>query len=236
MEQPERLINKPLRISIFDHEPITGIGRVFIGIIKTGILKRDIPIGLSFPFSSYYISNNNECMKYKCQSIEKYYKDLDMAFPGDIVGIKINKTGWKRQPIKELSLIGNYGDDLLSEVVNFTADIIVTNVPNSIKVGCCPIMFCHTQHISVKLIKILYKADRRTNKIIKKNRIEITNGERALVLFELNKKGYKYFSFETYKENSFFWTIIIMDNNNIIAVGKIIEINKKKPDKINLFY
>ena len=103
-------------------------------------------------------------------------------------------------------------------------------------------------------LKLLYKVDKRTNKIIENNPIEIKNGEKAVVLFELRNldgknrkkrniykmshnlekyemKKDKYFTFETYKENSFFGRIIIMDNNNIIAVGKIIEINKKKSNK-----
>jgi elongation factor 1-alpha len=254
LKQPERLINKPLRISIFDYKRIIGIGWIFIGIIKTGILKTDTPISLSWPFLSDFNNDDNECIKIKCQSIKKYDEDLDMAFPGDIVGIRINRQLYSGYAFQQFSLIGNYGDDLSSEIVNFTADIVVINFPNSIKVGCCPIMFCHTKHICVKIIKLLYKVDKRTNKIIENNPIEIKNGEKAVVLFELRNldeknrkkrniykmshnlekyemKKDKYFTFETYKENSFFGRIIIMDNNNIIAVGKIIEINKKKSNK-----
>ena len=83
LKQPIRLINKPLRISIFDSQKISGVGWILIGIIKTGILKRDMPICLSLPF--YYNKKDYLCIKCKCFSIEKYWKDLDMAFPGDIV-------------------------------------------------------------------------------------------------------------------------------------------------------
>ena len=80
-----------------------------------------------------------------------------MAFPGDIVGIRIYPQLYNEYEIQQFSLIGNYGNDLSSEIVNFTADIVVINFPNSIKVGCCPIMFCHTKHICVK-IKIIIQS------------------------------------------------------------------------------
>ena len=217
LKQPERLINKPLRISIFDKKRK---GQILIGIIKTGILKKNDFMYLPAP-DAYY--------KYECESIEKYGKPLDMAFPGDIVGIRIKEN----EANDDITLIGNYKYDLSLDVEKFTADIIMINVPYSFKVGYCPNMFCHTKHIGVKLIKLLYKVDRRTNKIIEKNPIKIKNGEKAVALFKLNKQKNQYFTFETYKENSFFGTIILMDNNNIIAVGRIREIKKIMNYKIN---
>ena len=135
--------------------------------------------------------------------------------------------------MKRISLIRNCEEDMSPKVINFTAIIHVINVRNSIKVGYCPTMFCHTKHICVKFIKILYKIDGRTNKIMEKNPIEIKNGERAVVIFELNTKyeSKKFFNFEKYSENPFFGNFILRDNNKIIAAGKIKEINRIKCDK-----
>ena len=223
LRQPVRLINKPLRISIFDYQKISGIGWILIGLIKTGILKKNMTICL--PLNFWYNKKQYFCIKCKCFSIEKHCKDLDMAFPGDIVGIKIKGffNYLDRQNFKNISLIKNDEEQVSKNILNFTAIIHVMNVPNSIKVGFCPILFFHTKHIKVKFSKLLYKIDGRTNKIIEKNPIEIINGERAVVLFELGIdlfQSNECFNFEKYTENPFFGSFILRDNNKIIQFEK----------------
>ena len=58
------------------------------------------------------------------------------------------------------------------------------NVPYSIKKGYRPILYCHKDYVPVEFIKILYKIDRRTNKIKDSTSENIKNGERAVVLLK----------------------------------------------------
>ena len=83
------------------------------------------------------------------------------------------------------------------------------NVPNSIKVGFCSIMFCHTRHITVKFNLI----DVRTNKIIDKNPNEIKNGERAVVLLEIDnnyKLWKKFLSLKNIERTHFLEALLSM--------------------------
>ena len=75
--------------------------------------------------------------------------------------------------------------------------------------------------------------DGRTNKISDKNPKEIKNGERAVVLLKpllersssFVKNHLKTFVCEKY--NPYLGSFVINDNNKMIAVGKILEINKE---------
>ena len=116
------------------------------------------------------------------------------------------------------------------------------NVPNSIKKGYKPILYCHKDYIPVEFIKILYKIDGRSNKIINENTENIKNGERAVVLLKpiYPKKNPLWrisskFICDKYNDNSFLGSIIIMDYNKTTAVGKILEVNKENiENEINL--
>lgn len=81
LKEPKRLINKPLSFSVNKFKKITGVGWILIGIIKTGLLKKDMNI---------FFSWNKNIFKGKCISIEKFNNGIDVAIPGDIIGIKIH--------------------------------------------------------------------------------------------------------------------------------------------------
>ena len=230
LKEPKRLINKHLSFSVNKIEKISGVGWILIGIIKTGLLKKDTNI---------FFSWNKNIFKGKCISIEKFNNGIDVAIPGDIIGIKIhniftlNRFHFFRFNKINHFIIGNCIKDLPLQVKEFTSIIKVMNVPNSIKVGFSPILFCHMDHVAVEFKKILFKMDGRTNKISDKNPKEIKNGERAVVLLKpllersssFVKNHLKTFVCEKY--NPYLGSFVINDNNKIIAVGKILEINKE---------
>ena len=227
LKPPKRLINKPLRIPIFGYHKITGVGYVFIGVIKSGILIKDNSIFIS-PFRQYI---NGEEKKYKickskCISIEKYYKDLNMAIPGDIIGIKEDSSRYFRINHKGV-ILGNYEEKFIPEVKNFTSIIIFINIPNPIKVGFSPIIYCHTSQVRVKFTEFIYIVDKKTNKIMEKNPKEIKNGEKAVVRLEPLKE----FICEKYSDNPYLGSFTIYNNNKIIAVGKIKEVANIKYEK-----
>jgi len=226
LKQPIRLINKPLRISLFKVISIVGIGPVLIGIIKSGILKKNMPIFITAPYNEF------NCVKTKSISIVKFNESLDVAIPGDIVGIKIKSDNEKFRYIGVFILndykkgkinspiIGNYEKNFSINVEKFTAIIDIMNINKPIKIGFCPVIYCHTTLVRVKIIEIIKKIDRRTNKIISKNLYELKNGERAFVVLNVLKK----FVCEKYIDNPYLGAFVMRDNNRMIAVGKIIEI------------
>ena len=231
---PKRLINKPLCISVEKYQRVTGVGTVIYSIIKTGILKKDVEL---------YFSIGKTIVKGKCESIEKYNNNLDVALPGDIISLKIknyfNIHSWGGEGHL---IISDNKNNLPVKVKEITCLIHVMNVPNSIKKGYKPILYCHKDYISVEFNKILYKIDGRTNKIMNENEEVIKNGERAVVLlkpiYPKNQPHWRISSkliCEKYNDNPFIGSVIIMDYNKTIAVGKILEVNKENiENEINL--
>lgn len=49
-----------------------------------------------------------------------------------------------------------------SAVESFEAQIFITNHPTEIHPGYCPVIDCHTAHVSCKFEQLIYKIDNRT--------------------------------------------------------------------------
>lgn len=190
-----------------------------------------MPIFITAPYNKSYF------VKAKCISIEKFNEGLDVAIPGDIVGLKIKSDNDKYIGVYILNdykknrvnspVIGNYEKNFSINVEKLTAIIDVMNMNKPIKIGFCPVIYCHTTFVRVKIIEIIKKIDGRTNKINEnKNLDEIKNGEKVIVVLNVLKKKYgvNLFICEKYIDNPYLGSFVMRDNNKTIAVGKIIEV------------
>ena len=91
-----------------------------------------------------------------------HHTSLEEVIPDDNVGFSVK--GVTVKDIKRGYVTGDSKNDPPKEVENFRAQVIVMNHPNSIKAGYCPLIDCHTSHITVKFSKLETKIDRRTGK------------------------------------------------------------------------
>lgn len=147
--------------------------------------------------------------------------------PGDIIGINdISKCIYyiRDNHRGRGMIIGDYKDNISLEVKNFTSLITFINIPNPIKVGFSPTIYCHTKQLKAKMTDFLAVIDNRTNQIQEKNPKEIKNGQKAVVVMEPIGE----FACEKYKDNPYLGSFFIYENNNIIAVGKIIGVSNIK--------
>lgn len=102
---------------------------------------------------------------------------------------------------------------------------MVLNHPGSITVGYTPVIDCHKAHISCEFVKLLKKIDRRSDKTIEKTPTFFKSGESGLVKM-VPLKPICVEKFSDYPSLSQF---IIRDIRQIIAVGNIIEVEKRFP-------
>ena len=129
IQEPKRLINKPLRIPINQAFHIPGVGSVCIGTIKSGTLR---------PGMSISVSSINKTATVK--SIETMKKPIQEAKPGQTVGFVVQGLSWKE--LKRGLVAGNASSEPPCEVEFFTAWIIVVNHPSSIKTVFHPFVLC----------------------------------------------------------------------------------------------
>ena len=210
IKPPTRPLNKPLRIPIQDVYKIKDIGIVSLGRVETGILK---------PGMSVYFAPCN--LTTECKSVEMKNIPLKEAIPGDNIGFSIKCAINKN--IKRGYVTGDSEKDPPKEVENFRAQIIVLNHPNSIKVGYCPVIDCHTSHTAVKFSKLESKIDRRNGKVIEEYPKEIKKGESGIVLIVPQKP----LVVETYKNYPPLGRFTVRDMKMTVAIGVITEIKRK---------
>jgi elongation factor 1-alpha len=210
IKPPTRPLDKPLRLPLQDVYKITGVGTVPCGRVETGILKP----GMLVTFAPVGITT-------ECKTVEMHHTSLEEAIPGDNVGF--NVKGVTLKDIKRGYVVGDSKNDPPKEVVQFNAQVIVLNHPNSIKAGYTPVIDCHTSHIAVKFDKLVEKIDRRSGKVLEAEPKEIKNQECAIVSM-VPQKALVCETFATYPPLGRF---AVRDMKRTVAVGVIKEIERK---------
>ena len=210
-DRPKRPKDKPLRIPLQDVYKIGGIGTVPVGRIETGTIK---------PGMEAYFSPGGIIAEVK--SVEMHHECVPEAFPGDNVGFNV-----KNVPVKSLrrgDVASNAEDHPASAVSSFEAQLIVMNHPGEISDGYCPIVDCHTAHVSCRFNRIKQKIDRRSGKVLEENPESIKEGEACIVELEPTKP----LCVETFQEYPPLGRFAVRDMRQTVAVGVIKKVTKKK--------
>lgn len=210
LQMPKRDKDKPLRITVSFVQKIGGIGTVACGKVECGILKPDTMITI----------NPNNMIRLT-GSLEKNYKPLVQAIPGDYIGFNIKKT--MTNHMDRGFVVGDYSNEPPKEADSFIANIIVLNHPNGIKRGYCPTLDCHNSHTLVRLVTLLKKIDRKTGKELEINPTLISNNEAATVEFSPLKP----MVIEKYLNYPSLGRFILRDHNQVIAVGIVLDVKHK---------
>jgi len=209
IEEPIRMTDKPLRIPIQDCYKISGIGIVSVGRIETGVLN----VGDRIIFSPGNILTET-------RSIEMHHTQLTSASAGDNIGFNVGKVSVK--DIHRGMVAGNSKLNPPMECLEFIAQIIVLNHPNSIRNGYTPVIDCHTSHIPCKFL-LISKIDRRNNSILEENPESIRNGDSAIVKLIPQKQ----ICLESFQEFPPLGRFAVRDMKQTVAVGVIRSLTKK---------
>ena len=105
------------------------------------------------------------------------------------------------------------------------------NHPGEITNGYCPILDCHTAHVSCIFASIKEKIDRKTGKTLELNPEGVKTGEACVVDLEPTKP----FSVESFAEFPPLGRFAVRDMRHTVAVGVIKSITKCQPGELDAF-
>lgn len=167
IKEPQKPIDKPLRIPIQDVFTITGVGTVPVGRVETGVLKT----GDTVVFEPAGVSG-------EVKSIEMHHQRIEKAIPGDNIGFNVRGVG--KKDIKRGDVAG-HPDNPPTVAKEFTAQIIVLQHPTVITAGYTPVFHCHTAAVACKIEEIIAKIDPKTGQVIKEHPDFIKTGDAARI-------------------------------------------------------
>jgi len=167
VKEPEKPMDKPLRMPIQDVYTITGVGTVPVGRVESGVLKPNDKI-VFMPSG----------VQAEVKSVEMHHKQLEKAVPGDNVGF--NVRGVSKKDIARGEVVGHVSDPPTA-AKEFTGQIVVLQHPTVMTVGYTPVIHVHTAHVSGKIIEIVKKLDPRTGAEITTDKDILRPGDSAIV-------------------------------------------------------
>lgn len=210
---PKRPTDLPLRLPINDVFKISGVGTVPVGRVETGIIKP----GMMIYFAPSGLTS-------ECKSVEMHHEMLPEALPGDNVGFNVRNISVK--DLKRGFVASDAKNKPAAEVMDFEAQIIIMNHPNTIAAGYSPVIDCHTAHTACRFDELKTKIDKRTGKTVEENPKTLKNGEAAIVKLIPNKP----MCVESYTDFPPLGRFAVRDMKQTVAVG-VIKAMTPKPAK-----
>merc|ERR1711890_143742 len=207
--QPERPINKPLRLPLQDVYKIGGIGTVPVGRVETGVIKP----GMVACFAPTGLET-------EVKSVEMHHESMPEATPGDNVGFNVKNVSVKE--IRRGNVAGDSKNDPPLGAASFTAQVIVLNHPGQVGAGYAPVLDCHTAHIACKFSELLEKIDRRSGKSIESGPKFIKSGAAAIVKMVPSKP----MCVEAFTDYPPLGRFAVRDMRQTVAVGVIKSVEK----------
>ncbi|MEM3452084.1 MAG: translation elongation factor EF-1 subunit alpha, partial [Candidatus Hadarchaeum sp.] len=173
LKEPEKPINKPLRIPIQDVFSITGVGTVPIGRVETGVLKiKDIVV--------FEPSGSSG----EVRSIEMHHEQIQQAVPGDNIGFSVR--GVSKDEVRRGDVAGHLTNP--PTVTNeFTGKVVILAVPTEISPGFTPLFHCHAAHVPGTIIEILQKIDPKTGAVVEEHPKSLRKGDAGVIRVRLAK-------------------------------------------------
>ncbi|WP_042699877.1 translation elongation factor EF-1 subunit alpha [Thermococcus sp. PK] len=215
--EPEKPVDKPLRIPIQDVYSIKGVGTVPVGRVETGRLRVG-DVVIFEPASTIF----HKPIQGEVKSIEMHHEPLEEALPGDNIGFNVRGVG--KNDIKRGDVAGHTTNPptVVRPKDTFKAQIIVLNHPTAITIGYTPVLHAHTTQVAVRFEQLLAKLDPRTGNIIEENPQFIKTGDSAIVLLRPTKP----MVIEPVKEIPQLGRFAIRDMGQTVAAGMVISIQK----------
>lgn len=207
--EPEKPIDKPLRLPIQDVYSITGVGTVPVGRVETGVLKEGDTV-IVMPAG----------VKGEVKSIETHHVRIPKALPGDNIGF--NLRGVAKTDTRRGDVVGHV-DKPPTVAKEFVGQIIVIYHPTAIAAGYTPVLHAHTCQIACKFVELLKKIDPRTGNVVEEKPSYLKTGDGALVKLQPLKP----IVIEPYAEIPQLGRFAIRDMGTTIAAGVVKEITQK---------
>lgn len=180
------------------------VGRVETGTVKPGITAYFAPVGI----------------KAEVKSVEMHHETLASAGPGENVGFNVKSVAAK--DLRRGYVASNADDNPASGVSSFEGQVIIMNHPGEITDGYCPILDCHTAHVSCIFANIKEKIDRKTGKVLEQDPESVKTGEACIVDLEPTKP----LCVESFAEFPPLGRFAVRDMRHTVAVGVVKKVVK----------
>lgn len=210
IKEPEKPVDKPLRLPVQDVYSITGVGTVPVGRVETGVMK----INDTIIFQPAGVTG-------EVKSIEIHHQQLPQAGPGDNVGF--NVRGVDKSQIKKGDVIG-HPNNPPTVVSEFTAQIIVLNHPTVLTAGYTPVFHAHTAAVACTIEEIIAKIDPKTGQVVQEKPDFIKTGDAA----RIKVKPLKPMVIEKQAEFPQMARFAIRDMGMTVAAGVVLDVVKAK--------
>lgn len=207
--EPEKPINKPLRIPIQDVYSITGVGTVPVGRIETGTMK---------PNDKIVVMPEGAVGEIK--SIETHHTQIPEAQAGDNIGF--NLRGIDKNQIKRGDVVGPV-DSPPTAAKEFKAQIIIIFHPTALAPGYTPVLHAHTAQVAATITEFVAKIDPRSGQIVEENPKFLKSGDSAIVKI----RPLRPLCIETFKEFPELGRFALRDMGTTIAAGVVQEVTEK---------
>jgi elongation factor 1-alpha len=205
---PKRNTTGAVRVPINGVYKIKGVGDIITGRVEQGTLRVGDVVGVC----------PRDIKGAKVFSIEMHHKTWEQATPGDNVGINLKGLDKKNMPkVGDVIYLEKEGE--LKPVKRFTAQVMVQEHPGQLKVGFSPLVHVRTSKSACKMTEIKWKASKKTGGEKVPSSTYVEKNEQAEVVFEPSQKMYM----ETYKSCEGLGRIAVMDSNNLVMMGKVID-------------
>jgi len=152
----------------------------------------------------------------KVFSVEMHHKSVDVANPGDNVGLNIKGLRKENMP-RAGDVMVLKSDSTINRAKNFTVQVQVMNHPGELKVGYTPIAFVRTGRSAVKMTAINWKVGKETGGQKAENPQSLKANEMAECVFEPQQP----FVVDTFKNCEGLGRVAIMEGNSVVMLGKV---------------
>ncbi|MBW2992890.1 translation elongation factor EF-1 subunit alpha [Candidatus Woesearchaeota archaeon] len=213
IKEPEKPTDLPLRMPIQDVYNITGIGVVPVGRIETGVMKVGQKV-IAVP------GREGKGVPGEVKSIEMHHEQMQIAEPGDNVGVSIR--GFGKKDVARGDVVGPE-DNVPTVATEFTAQMVVLNHPSVITVGYTPVFHIHTAQVACQVTAIQKKLNPATGEVLQENPDFIKNGDAAIVTI----KPVQPLVIEKQADIPQMSRFAVRDSGQTVAAGMCIEIVKK---------
>jgi len=213
VKQPQRQLDKPMRMPVSGLYNIKGIGQILTGRIEQGTVTP----GDEVVFLPTHTASN-KCNG-KVFSIEMHHKSVKQAVPGDNVGLNMKGLNKDNMP-RTGDVMINVKDDTLKIAARFTAQVQVLDVPNEVKTKYCPTIFVRTGHSSCRLTNINWKIGKETLGKKAEEPHSIKSNEMAEVVFEPIQP----LVVDVFENCEGLSRLAVMEGNGVVMLGKCIKV------------
>jgi elongation factor 1-alpha len=216
---PERPSSSPMRMPISGIYKIKGVGDVLAGRVEQGIVKT----GEEVIFLPTHTASN-PCTG-KVFSVEMHHTRVDVANPGDNVGLNIKGLDKNNMP-RSGDVMVYKKDTTLGQTREFDSQIQVLDIPNEIKVGYSPIGFVRCGRAACRISKLKWKMGKETGG----KKMEEPHALKSNEMAECSFVPQQPLVCDSFKNCEGLSRVAFMDGNGVVMLGKVVSCETAKPD------